>query len=406
MLPISLIFDTSQPFARGALRGIEHFAQARPQWGLLFHDSHNLSHRALREMRPAGIIAHVVNPSLAKVLESQADFVVNTSFMCPEAPFPRVTVDNCEVGRIGFRHLQERGFRNFGLVGHSSHRYSLERESGFCEGLDRLLHTYSGFYRRRDHDGSAPGAPLDGTSNLKRWLQRLPKPVGILTCRGVWGVQVVEACRLVNLRVPDDVGVVCVDDDDLLCELSRPSLSSILVPSERIGFEAASLLDRLLPSRVHNGSHHARHSSAVRPSKTAVRRPDSDALRVPPTRFIARQSSDVYAAGSRELSAAVRYIRNHAHERIHVDDVAREVGMSRRALECEFRDALQRGIGEEIRRVRLTRAEHFLTSTELSVSEIAAQAGFASVYYLCRFFRQQTGVTPTEFRKRRTRVGR
>lgn len=402
ILPIALVFDASQAFTRGVLRGIEHFAQTRPRWALLFHDFHSLTPRAIRELHPAGLIAHVVNPALAKVLQSLPGPVVNTSFMCPEAKFPRVTVDNREVGRMGFRHLHERGFRNFGLVGHGQHLYSTEREAGFCEELDDEQHTYAGFYRKSDQYGSAPGAALAETSSLNRWLRKLPKPAGILTCRGVWGVQVVEACRLLQLRVPEDIGVVCVDDDDLLCELSRPSLTSILVPSESIGFEAAAVLDRLLQSR--NSTTTRRRGSRDNAGRSRSAPRDVPDRLVVPTRFIPRQSSDVCAGSSPELSAAMQYIRNHAHEGIHVDDVAQASGISRRALESQFRETLQRGVGEEIRRIRLSRAEQYLTSTDMSVGEIAAQSGFSSVYYLSRYFRQQTGLTPSDFRKTRRRI--
>jgi LacI family transcriptional regulator len=173
------------------------------------------------------------------------------------------------------------------------------------------------------------------------------------------------------------LAVVGVDNDDLLCELARPSLSSIIVPAERIGYEAAALLERLL----------------------AAARPPRQPLLLPPAGVVARQSSDVLAGGDADVTAAVRFIRDHAHQPLGVDDVLRAVPLSRRSLERRFRALLERGVGEEIRRVHLERAKDLLVTTALSMADVAAQAGFSSVHYLSRVFRQETGLTPTAYRR-------
>jgi LacI family transcriptional regulator len=193
----------------------------------------------------------------------------------------------------------------------------------------------------------------------------------------VWGLQVVEACRLAGLRVPDEVAVVGVDNDDLFCGLARPSLSSIIVPAERIGFEAAAVLERLL---------------------AGAKAPRNPRL-IPPAGVVTRQSSDVLAGGDPDVTAAVRFIRDHGHRPISVEDVLRAVPVSRRSLERRFRALLGRGLGEEIRRAHLQRAKDLLAATALSVTEVAGQAGFAGVHYLSRVFRQETGLTPTAYRR-------
>src|SRR4029077_18917384 len=151
----------------------------------------------------------------------------------------------------------------------------------------------------------------------------LPKPVGIFASNDVCGAQLSEVCHEAGLHMPEQVALVGVDNDDLFCELARPSLSSVAIPAERIGYEAAALLDRLL----------------------AGARPPRRPLLLPPVRLVARQSSDVVALDDADVAAALRVIRAHAHVPLRVADVLREVPVSRRALERRFRKALHRGLG-------------------------------------------------------------
>jgi LacI family transcriptional regulator len=278
---------------------------------------------------------------------------------------------------LAARHLGERGFSQFGFVGHPHHVYSTEREDGFRQGLAAAGHTPACYHERPAPSYRRRGRLLVLNVSLQRWLKGLPKPVGIFACHDVWALQVVEACRLTGLRVPEDVAVLGVDNDDLLCELARPSLSSIVVPADRIGYEAAALLERLL-------------AGGRRP-----RRP----LLVPPAGVVTRHSSEVLAIADPDVMAAVRYIRAHRHHPVRVEDVLREVAVSRRALERRFRAAFGRGLGEEIRHGHLERAADLLATTGLSVAEVADQAGFTSVHYLSRVFRHEMGVTPTAYRR-------
>jgi LacI family transcriptional regulator, galactose operon repressor len=194
----------------------------------------------------------------------------------------------------------------------------------------------------------------------------------------VQGSQVSEFCRQLGFRVPDEVAIVGVDDDDLLCELSRPSLSSVALPGERIGYEAAVLLDRWL--------------RGLRPPKKVVV--------LPPVGVVVRQSSDLMAVPDPQVSAALRFIREQADRPLHVQDVLREVPMARRALERRFRKWLQRSISEEIRRIHLERSRQLLSQTDLPLSAVATQSGFTDGRQLSVVFRRETGLTPSAFRRR------
>lgn len=210
-----------------------------------------------------------------------------------------------------------------------------------------------------------------------RWVRGLPRPVGVFAANDAWGVQLIEVCRQANLRVPDDVALVGVDNDDLLCEMARPSLSSVAVPAEQVGFEAAALLDKLLAGET----------------------PAAGSALFPPVRVVARQSSDLLALDDAEVAAAVRLIRR-AGKPIQVADILREVAISRRALERRFAAVLGRGLGEEIRRVRVERARELLAGTELPMAAVAARAGYSGVTRLCVAFRKGTGYAPADYRRR------
>ncbi len=374
---IGLVFDYTFGYQRGVLRGIKQYAQAKPHWILVPHDAHGFTRRALRTMPSDAFIVSVVNKELVGVLQSVRRPLVNVASVLPDVPFPRVGVDHRQVGELAFRHLRDRGLHNLGFVGHAKHFYSTEREAGFRQALTPSHHTYRCFYEHPAKSYRQRGRLLALTARLQRWLRALPKPAGVFACHDVWGLQVVEACRLTGLRVPDDVAVIGVDNDDLLCELARPSLSSIIVPAEQIGYEAAAMLERLMRSGKH-------------PLKPRL---------IPPAGVVTRQSSDILAGSDGDVTAAVRFIRDHAHVPLDVSEVLRAVPVSRRSLEQRFRATLERGVGEEIRRVHLERAKNLLATTNLSIAEVAQQAGFTSLHYLSRVFRQETGQTPTLYRR-------
>ena len=190
-------------------------------------------------------------------------------------------------------------------------------------------------------------------------------------------MQIAEVCRQVGLRVPEDVALVGVDNDDLLCEIARPTLSSVALPTERIGMEAAALVDRLLAGGC----------------------PIDLPLLLPPLHVVVRQSSDILALNDAEVVAAIRFIREHAHAPLSVNEVLKAVAISRRSLERRFRIALDRSIWDEIRRAHMERAKTLLVSSDLAIATVAELAGFSDSRQLSMVFRQETGQTPTAYRR-------
>jgi LacI family transcriptional regulator len=213
---------------------------------------------------------------------------------------------------------------------------------------------------------------------LQTWLQKLPKPIGILASHDIQGVQLSEYCNQLQLRVPDEVSIVGVDDDDLLCELARPSLSSVALPSERIGYQAAMLLFSLLHSK----------------------RRKTEAIVLPPGGVVVRQSSDLLSIPDPDVAEALRYIRSNCGRPIQVTDVLHAVSVSRRGLERRFRKCLNRSIFEEINRNHVERARQMLISTNHSMASIADKSGFRDSRHFSILFRKLMGATPTMYRAR------
>jgi LacI family transcriptional regulator len=377
---IGLVMGYGLDFYRDILRGIKAFAESRPHWVFTPIAPEPGAVRAMRPLRHHGMIAHIFNREMADALIEARKPVVNVSGVLPDLPVPRVGVDHIAVGRLAAEHLLDRGLRHFGFVGYSEHAFSVGREAGFRTTLEAAGCRVAS-YHEADHAKRDPTGLWEWNDGLRLWLAGLPRPVGILASHDPQGVKLSEVCRQSGLRVPEEVALVGVDNDDLLCELARPSLTSVALPTERVGFEAARLLDRLL----------------TRPRSRG--RTVASALLLPPQGVVIRGSSDVVAIGDAEVAAALRFIRQHAHESIQVKDVLGEVPVSRRTLERRLRAALGRGVWEEIRRVHLERGKSLLAETDMPMSEVARHAGFSDQRQLSVVFRQVSGLTPTAYRR-------
>ena len=375
-LRIGLVFSYSLAYCRGILRGVKSYARTKQDWIFTPVAPEERGLQALAEVRPAGLIAHLYSESLVESLTSLRKPMVNVCGVLPVPSVPRVGIDDDAVSALAARHLLDRGIRHFAFVGHPHQDYSLRRETAFrrcIESAGFQVHCYHEPRSRFDPRGRVWGFE----EKLLRWLKALPKPAGVFACNDIWGVQLSEACRQARLRVPEEVAMVGVDNDDLLCELARPSLSSVEVPAEDVGRQAAALLDEMLQGR------------AVAPHPVLL----------PPKGVVTRQSSDVLAIEDADVAAAVRFIRGNSHRPLAIDEVVEAVAICRRTLERKFRKALSRGLWDEVRRAHLERATRLLLDTDLSMSAVAAASAFNGGTHLSIVFRQELNTTPTAFRR-------
>ena len=335
----------------------------------------------LRRWGAMGIIGRLQSPRVAKMALGLGVPVIAMDLSAEQLagglPLEKVSEirsDSLQAGRMAAEHLWQRGFRNFGYCGYAGRTWSERSRQGFCQWIKRAgapCDVYQPSKRNR------PILWQQERSQVTDWLRGRPKPLGIMSCNDVRGRQVLEASALGGMSVPDEVAVVGVDDDQLLCELSNPPLSSVMLNAELGGYQAAELLNALISRR-----------------KRGRQR-----INVKPLWVVSRRSTDLLAVNDREVAAALRYIRENLQTSIGVKDVVDQVNLSRRALEIRFEQALGRPIGAEIQRARLAWVKRLLVETSLPVAKIATLAGFSGHSYLSEVFRREVGQTPAGYRR-------
>ena len=382
---IGLVLSHGYSYYRRILRGIAEFADRRPDWR--FISAAPEIGRPVREL-----LRHVDAAIMGLCSRAWCDLavgararIVNIDCVVPNLPIPRVGVDNGMIGRMGAEHLLERGIRSFAFVGHPEFLYSRERGEGFRKALEPAGYTVSSYQSRVVHAFDVTGCVQQLDWRAKRWLASLPRPCGILAADDALAADVLRVCSQIGIRVPEDLAILGVDDDDLYCEISRPRLSSVIVPAESLGFVAARETERLMERK---------------------RRYMAQDVFIPPPGIAVRRSTDTLAIDDPSVVAAIRFVRENCHRAVSVSDVLRVVPVSRRSLERRVLDALGLTLGAEIRRTRLERARRLLSDSEMPISEVATQSGFTDFRHLAVAFRKEQGQTPTQYRRAARRHGR
>lgn len=243
---VALLVETSTGYGRQILEGVARFLRSRHRWALF------VEQRGLRAAPPKwltrqkwqGIISRVADRRLSRAFHRLNIPVVDLNDLYYDIGFPQILSDNVAIGRMGADHLRERGFRHFGFCGFSGERWSAERREGFTRALREKGFDVSVFESRWD----GPKAPAwdHDLNDIRRWIRILPRPTAIMACNDVRGQQVLTACGDEGLHIPEAVAVLGVDNEDTFCSLCSPPLSSVEPDPERIGYEAAALLEKMM----------------------------------------------------------------------------------------------------------------------------------------------------------------
>ncbi|MEO7415140.1 MAG: DNA-binding transcriptional regulator [Opitutaceae bacterium] len=369
---VALLIETSNAYARGLLQGVVHYIREHQPWSFhLIEQGRGDDPPAwLEQWHGDGIIARIETPRIARAVVRAGVPAVDMSAARLVPTLPWVETDDEQIAKLASEHLLERGFKNFGFCGDARFNWSVWREKHFRAQIGAR-------HQVQSYVPLISGADLTSqVEDIRRWLLELPKPIGIMACYDNRGQQVLDACRRAGLSVPGEVAVIGVDNDELLCDLASPPLSSVIPNAHRAGYEAAALLDRMM----------------------AGKRVPATARLIPPRGVAARQSTDVLAVDDRDVARAVQFIREEACTGINVSDILRAVPLSRRVLEQRFQRLLGRTPREEILQVRLNRVRQLLAETSLSLYQIAERTGFEHVEYLSVVFKRETGETPSGYR--------
>jgi len=374
---VALLVETSLASGRDILAGITQYVRVHGPWGL-YHEARSLEQGLpgwLQAWKGDGIIVRAQNREIADAVKATGLPVIDVLGVVPEAGLPLVHVDDLLIAQMAVEHLLEQGFHHFGYFGIRGENWSESRRDGLLRALGRAANRATLLEVPRSDFFRAPWEFQQ--EDLVDWLLALPKPVGIMVASDQLGPPLLEACHRAGLAVPDQVAVVGVDNDDTLCNVCNPSLSSVDASHREVGYRAAELLGRLL------------HGAPVPAGPILIR----------PMGLVARRSSDGTATEDPHVALALRLIREHACEGWSAARVAEQIPVSRSVLQRRFRRETGRSLQEEIIRTRLRHARKLLAETDLPLMDVAVASGFKHQEYLGMIFRTSLGKTPAAYRR-------
>ena len=374
---VALLIETSNAYARGILDGVIRYVREHEAWSIFLPEQERAARPPgwLSRWKGDGIIARIETDEIARAVRRTKLPAVDVSAARHVPDIPWVETNDESIARLAAEHLLERGFVNLGFVGDATYNWSRWRQEHFQRIVNEAgltCHSHASVPRGK------PGYSWNKEKrNLAAWLNRLPKPIGIMACYDIKAQQLLDVCRELDLAVPEQVAVIGVDNDRLLCDLADPPLSSVIPNTRRTGYEAAWILDQMM-----SGNSIAAEAHLIEPVGVET-----------------RQSTDILAIDDPHVASAVRFIRERAYTPINVVDVLRQVPLSRRVLESRFQSILGRTPHEEIVRLRIERVKQLLLETDLTLATIAARSGFQHVEYLSVAFKKHVGIPPSRFRK-------
>lgn len=371
---VILVIETSRSFGRQLLVGISKYSRLHGPW-VFYREARDLRSALpqLKNWKADGIIMRnsiVYRP----LLKLRIPTILVIHDLEKSASLPMIMTDGKSISRMAADHLLSKGFRNYAFCGFDNLSWSMQRQQYFISYLNKQGFNPAVFTQLKD-----PSKRKWEKEQIRmaEWLKKLPKPIAIMACNDDRGQHVLEACKIAELRVPEDVAVIGVDNDDLICDLCDPPLTSVALNVEKAGYDAAEALDKQMKG------------GKIKPNNILVK----------PTYVNGRNSTDLLATYDEEVNKAIRFIKQNYRKNIQVSDVVNSTNLSRRNLELRFKKSINRSINSEIRRIRVEHICMLLIETGMSISEIAYSLGFSSVEHISRYFKSEIGTSLRDFRK-------
>lgn len=377
---VALIVETSTLFGRRVLSGVAQYMRENGPWSVYFTD------RAVNDSTPSwiakwkgdGIITRIASPEIRGAIANRGIPAVDLNEQLGGLGMPMISNDHAAIGVMAAEHLLDRGFQQFAYLGHPGHRWSERRGKAFADRVKAAGYSCAVYAGRVDNVSALrEGAWENEMDRIAAWAAALPKPVGMMACHDFRALQLLSACRLADIAVPEQAAVIGVGADDVACELADPPLSSVTLNAWRMGYEAAAMLDRMMRGK-------------------SV--PKNEVL-IPPLDVSARRSTDVTAIADPMVANAYRYIREHACQNINVETVLQHLGVSRTSLQDHFRAAVNKSVHDVLIETRIARVKELLAETTLPIETVAERCGFRHTEYMSSTLKQRTGWTPAAYRR-------
>jgi LacI family transcriptional regulator len=373
--------NLSRPYDRQVIHGIARYVRTGVAWQVYVEEDPADKIPSFSRWSDKGVIVDLDDMRLVRAVQGLNVPVVGIGHLATSIgqrnAMSTVRSDDEAIAQWAADHLMELGLEHFAYCGMPRRGMDVWAQARL-EAFQRRLQErgFACFRFSGKHYAARNWSRMLG--ELVRWLRSMPRPIGIMACNDSCARRLLEACRELRLRVPEDVAMLGVDNDELTCELAMPPLSSIAQGAEQIGFRAAELLDGLMTQPRRSPTH----------------------LVVAPLCVVKRQSTELLTINDAVVARALDFIHARATDAVGVADVVRHVDVSRSTLECRFKARLGRSVHACIQRVRLQTARRLLLTTDLALDEVARRSGYRTVHYLCHVFRRELGQTPGEIRAR------
>lgn len=384
MYKIILMIDFAESYSKDLLKGIARYSKEHGPWVFCRMPLFQRETKGMdgifewaKEWGADGIIGQMYNDPKVELFKEAGIPIIAQDFYERFRDIPNITGDHKEAGKMGAEYFLKKGFKNFAFYGFRNNVWSRERAEGFETRINQSGYKVHMFEKDQTDSGNIW---YYKPSPLSQWLKSLPKPIALMACDDNQGQHITEACRHSGISIPQEVAVIGVDNDVMICELSDPPLSSIAQDAENGGYQAAKLLDKMI-----------KHGTE-----------EFYDIIVKPTQVMTRQSSDIYATNDEHIATVLKFIHLNLEKPIQVDDVVKEVPLSRRTLEKRFQEITGYPIYKYIFNLRMEKLSSKLLDTDLNVFEIAIELGLNDSKNIARQFKTLKGCTPSEYRKRYT----
>ena len=374
---IILFLDASRGFGRGMLSGIARYSALNGPWTFYrkppayLNSGPDFNLHELKAWEPDGIVCSIAHiRELAPLKVPMIGYDPGTY----SGRIPCVASDHAEAGRLAAQHLLDLGHRNFAFCGFNSLIWSKKRGETFCSAIEKSGAQVDVYNNIEDNSSWSQEEPL-----VQEWIKSLPKPIGMFCVNDDRAASIMETCRVLEFGVPEDISIIGADDDEYICDLENPPLSSVRIASEQAGYKAAQLLHQMIQGKeTMDGQRIIAHATGI----------------------TSRQSTDVLMVQNTEVRKALRFIRENTIHPIRVRDVVNATGLSHRTLNDQFHRELGCSIVKQLTRARVDYISRLLTDTDMQIQEIALTVGYEDDRHFSRYFKRATGLTPQAYRRK------